>query len=82
MRNNTKYDQILDALQGLLASKSNQTISVSEIAQTAGIGKRSIYYYFPSKFHIPYGNNLRGAIHADYQQTDRGIAGLCLYRDI
>lgn len=49
MQNNTKYDQILDALQELLTSKSIQTISVSEIAQTAGIGKGSIYYYFPSK---------------------------------
>ena len=26
-----------------------QSISVSDIAQTAGIGKGSIYYYFPSK---------------------------------
>lgn len=44
-----KYDLILDSLQKLLESKKLQTISVSEIAQTAGIGKGSIYYYFPSK---------------------------------
>lgn len=44
-----KYDLILDALQRLLEDRSLQTISVSEIAQTAGIGKGSIYYYFPSK---------------------------------
>ena len=49
MANQTKYNQILDALQTLLAKKNIQTISVSEIAQTAGIGKGSIYYYFPSK---------------------------------
>lgn len=49
MSNHTKYDKILDALQELLGSKNLQTISVSEIAQTAGIGKGSIYYYFPSK---------------------------------
>ena len=30
-------------------TKELSTISVSEIAQTAGIGKGSIYYYFPSK---------------------------------
>lgn len=44
-----KYDKILDALQTLLENKQIQNISVSEIAQTAGIGKGSIYYYFPSK---------------------------------
>lgn len=44
-----KYDLILDSLQKLLENKKLQTISVSEIAQTAGIGKGSIYYYFPSK---------------------------------
>ena len=49
MQNTTKYDKILDALQQLLSSKNIQNISVSEIAQTAGIGKGSIYYYFPSK---------------------------------
>ncbi len=44
-----KYDRILDALQELLEKRKLQTISVSEIAHTAGIGKGSIYYYFPSK---------------------------------
>ena len=44
-----KYDLILDALQQLLRERSVQTISVSDIAQAAGIGKGSIYYYFPSK---------------------------------
>ena len=49
MPGQTKYEKILDALQFLLESKDIQTISVNEIAQTAGIGKGSIYYYFPSK---------------------------------
>lgn len=44
-----KYTLILDSLQKLLENKNLQSISVSEIAQTAGIGKGSIYYYFPSK---------------------------------
>lgn len=44
-----KYDQILDALQKLMQTKNINTISVSEIAQTAGIAKGSIYYYFSSK---------------------------------
>lgn len=49
MSNSTKYDKILDALLELLETKNIQNISVSEIAYTAGIGKGSIYYYFPSK---------------------------------
>lgn len=44
-----KYNRILDALQTLLEDKNIQSISVNEIAQTAGIAKGSIYYYFPSK---------------------------------
>ena len=44
-----KYDKILDALQKLLENKELSNISVSEIAQTAEIGKGSIYYYFSSK---------------------------------
>ena len=44
-----KYDKILDALQKLLETKELSNISVSEIAQTAEIGKGSIYYYFSSQ---------------------------------
>lgn len=49
MKNQTKYNQILDALQELMESRDIRSISVSEIAQKAGIGKGSVYYYFPSK---------------------------------
>ncbi len=49
MSGNAKYDKILDALQALLENRNMQTITVSEIAQVAGIGKGSIYYYFNSK---------------------------------
>lgn len=49
MTKGPKYHQILDALQSLLENRDISTVSVSEIAQTAGIGKGSIYYYFPSK---------------------------------
>ena len=44
-----KYDRILDALQQLLEDRTIQNISVSDIASKAGMGKGSIYYYFPSK---------------------------------
>lgn len=40
MSKTQKYDMILDALQSLLEQKDIQTISVSEIAQTAGDWKR------------------------------------------
>lgn len=49
MPDNKKYDRILDALQNLLEDNTIQNISVSDIARKAGIGKGSIYYYFPSK---------------------------------
>ena len=44
MPDSRKYDIILDALQQLLEENNIQTISVSDIAQKAGIGKGSIYY--------------------------------------
>lgn len=49
MAEQKKSDAILDALQQLMNEKDIQNISVSEIADKAGIGKGSIYYYFPSK---------------------------------
>lgn len=49
MERTDKHERILDALQSLLEEKNMQDISVSEIAQKAGIGKGSIYYYYPSK---------------------------------
>lgn len=49
MKGSKKYDRILDALQELLEDRDIRSISVSEIAKKAGIGKGSIYYYFPSK---------------------------------
>ena len=50
--NSEKYEKILEALRTLLETKKISQISVSEIAQTAGIGKGSIYYYFSSNYKI------------------------------
>lgn len=72
MQKNTKYEKILDSLQELLKHKDIQTISVSEIAQAAGIGKGSIYYYFPSKDAI-----LDALVERDYEmplQTAKNLA--------
>lgn len=49
MPDRKKYDRILDALKQLLDERTIQNISVSDIAKAAGMGKGSIYYYFPSK---------------------------------
>lgn len=68
-----KYEKILDALQTLLENKNLQTISVSEIAQEAGIGKGSIYYYFSSKEAI-----LEALVARSYEkplETAKNLAG-------
>ena len=52
MHNNKKSDLILDSMQRLMQKKDTRSISVSEIAKEAGIGKGSIYYYFKSKEEI------------------------------
>lgn len=64
MKNQSKYNQILDAFQELLESKNITNISVNAIAKKAGIGKGSIYYYFPSKDAI-----LNAMIHRVYADT-------------
>lgn len=64
MPDTSKYDKILDALLELLEKKNINNISVSEIAQTAGIGKGSIYYYFSSKNAI-----LEALVERSYQKT-------------
>ena len=73
MKDRTKYDRILDALQELLDNRDIQMISVSEIAQKAGIGKGSIYYYFPSKDAI-----LDALVERNYEkplETAKELAG-------
>ena len=44
-----KRARIMNAMQELLTNDSSQNIAVSDIAKKAGIGKGSIYYYYPSK---------------------------------
>lgn len=77
MATGAKYDQILDALQELLEKKNMQTISVSEIAQAAGIGKGSIYYYFPSKEAI-----LEALVERDYEKPLETAKNLARQTDV
>ena len=77
MSKQVKYDRILDALQELLENQKMQSISVSEIAQTAGIGKGSIYYYFPSKDAI-----LEALVERNYENPLRTAKALAYQTDI
>lgn len=77
MQNQTKYDRILDALQELLINNDMQTVSVSDIAKAAGIGKGSIYYYFPSKDAI-----LDALIERNYEKPLETAKNLASQTDI
>ncbi len=77
MPNSTRYDSILNALQKLLESKDIKAITVSEIAQTAGMGKGSIYYYFSSKEAI-----LEALIERTYEKPLEVATTLADQKDI
>ena len=77
MGNSAKYNKILDALQELMGSRDVQTISVSDIAHTAGIGKGSIYYYFPSKDAI-----VESLVERNYKQPIETAKSLARQTDI
>ena len=77
MANQLKYDRILDALQELLENRKIQSNSVSEIAHTAGIGKGSIYYYFPSKDAI-----LEALVERSYEKPLKTAKALSSQTDI
>lgn len=72
-----KYDRILDALEQLLIDSNIENISVSDIAAKAGIGKGSIYYYFPSKEAI-----LDALIQRNYEKPLRTAKDLAEQTDI
>lgn len=70
MKKNEKRERILDAAQELISASGAPSISVQEIAQKAGIGKGSIYYYFSSKNEI-----LEAVIERSYSRVlDKGQA--------
>lgn len=77
MAESIKSQKILDALQQLLEEKSIQHISVSEIAEKAGIGKGSIYYYYPSKDAI-----VDALIKRNYEQPLQTAKSLSSRTDI
>ena len=72
-----KCDRILDALQQLLENNAIQNISVNDIAKQAGMGKGSIYYYFPSKEAI-----LDALIERNYEQPLKTAKNLAMRTEI
>lgn len=77
MNNNEKKTRILDAMQELMAEGKGNTVTVSEIAKKAGIGKGSIYYYFQSKNDI-----IEGVIERSYSRVLEAGRNLAASEDI
>ena len=77
MPDRKKYDRILDALQQLLEDHTIQSISVSDIAKKAEMGKGSIYYYFPSKEAI-----LDALIERNYEEPLKTAQNLAAQTEI
>ena len=77
MPDGKKYDRILDALQQLLEDHTIQSISVSDIAKKAEMGKGSIYYYFPSKEAI-----LDALIERNYEEPLKTAQNLAAQTEI
>lgn len=61
-----KRELIYDALEELMATVPFKEISVDSIAQKAGVGKGSVYYYFESKDEI-----LNSVIERSYRRAIR-----------
>ncbi|MEO7715354.1 MAG: TetR/AcrR family transcriptional regulator [Capsulimonas sp.] len=48
----TSHEQILDAVQAILTEKSVRDLTIEEVARRAGVGKPTIYKWWPSKFAL------------------------------
>ncbi len=55
-RRSTTRHQITDAAIGLFAGRGFDGVSVDDVAQAAGIGRRTLFRYYPSKNAIPWGD--------------------------
>ena len=75
MQHHNKRERILDAMQELMRTASAQAISVSDIAQKAGIGKGSIYSY--SRV-LDAGKELAASSHMDAFKKMELIYHACL----
>jgi AcrR family transcriptional regulator len=55
-RRSTTQDHITDVALGLFASQGFDEVSVDDVAQAAGIARRTLFRYYPSKNAIPWGD--------------------------
>ena len=55
-RRSTTREHISDVALGLFADRGFSEVSVDDLAQAAGIARRSVFRYYPSKNAIPWGD--------------------------
>lgn len=55
-RRSTTKDHIADIAIGLFATHGFEEVSVEDVAAAAGIGRRTLFRYYPSKSAIPWGD--------------------------
>ena len=69
-RRSTSRHQITDAAIALFADRGFEEVSVDDVAEAAGIARRTLFRYYPSKNAIPWGDfdahlqHLRGLLSA------------------
>lgn len=69
-RRSTSRHQITDAAIALFADRGFEEVSVDDVAEAAGIARRTLFRYYPSKNAIPWGDfdahlqHLRGLLTA------------------
>jgi AcrR family transcriptional regulator len=64
MRNHDKRQRILAAATAVFAERDFHQVLVSEVASRAGVGKGTVYLYFPTKDHLH-----RGALEASLERV-------------
>src|SRR5207244_8638735 len=62
-RQQVKRDRILAAATAVFAERDFHQVHVSEVASRAGVGKGTVYLYFPTKDHLH-----RGALEASLER--------------
>ncbi|MGH3531861.1 MAG: TetR family transcriptional regulator, partial [Mycobacterium sp.] len=55
-RRSTTPHHITDVALGLFADRGFAEVSVDDVAQAAGIARRTVFRYYPSKNAIPWGD--------------------------
>ena len=70
MRNGDKRERILAAATAVFAERDFHQVLVSEVASRAGVGKGTVYLYFPTKDHLH-----RGALGASLERVAAEVEG-------